>query len=136
AAVTMTQERTRSALIIDDQGRLVGILSLEDIKRTLSLRQNIPNLPPEIHGTLSTQKLIDICTTDILYAWVDEPLSEALNRMALRGLHQLPVVSRENPDFILGLLEFRELELTCNITAITKALHSYLPVLPVTDIEV
>jgi CBS domain-containing protein len=135
AAVAMTQERTRSALIIDDGGRLVGILSLEDIKRTLSLWQNIANLPPEIHGTLSTQKLIDICTTDILYAWVDEPLSEALNRMALRGLHQLPVVARENPDFILGLLEFRELELTCNITAITKALHSYLPVIPVNDIN-
>jgi hypothetical protein len=45
------------------------------------------------------------------------------------------VVARENPDFILGLLEFRELELTCNITAITKALHSYLPVIPVNDIN-
>ena len=133
AALVMTRERTRSALIIDDAGQLVGILSVEDIKHTLSLWQNLPNSSTEIHRTLSSQKLIDICTTDILYAWVDEPLSEALDRMALRGLHQLPVVARENPDCILGLLEREQIELTCNLTAITKALHQYLPVLPITD---
>ncbi len=133
AAVEMTRERTRSALIIDDGGKLVGILSLEDIKRTLTLWQNLPNSSPEIQEYLSSQRLIDICTTDILYAWVDEPLSEALDRMALRGLHQLPVVAKEYPDCILGLLEREQIELTCNLTAITKALHQYLPVLPVTD---
>jgi H+/Cl- antiporter ClcA len=130
AAVAMTQNRTRSSLIIDDAGKLVGILSLEDIKRTLSLWQNLPDSSAELQGILSSQKLIDICTTDILYGWEDEPLSEALDRMALRGLHQLPVVARDNPDCILGLLEREQIELTCNLTAITKALDQYLPVIP------
>ena len=134
AAVVMTRERIRSALIIDDDaGKLVGILSLEDIKRTLALWQNLPNSSTEIQEYLSSQKLIDICTTDILYAWEDEPLSEALDRMALRGLHQLPVVAKDNPDFILGLLEREQIELTCNLTAITKVLHQYLPVITTTE---
>jgi H+/Cl- antiporter ClcA/CBS domain-containing protein len=134
AAVVMTRERIRSALIIDDDaGKLVGILSLEDIKRTLALWQNLPNSSTEIQEYLSSQKLIDICTTDILYAWEDEPLSEALDRMALRGLHQLPVVAKDNPDCILGLLEREQIELTCNLTAITKVLHQYLPVITTTE---
>ncbi|MDD1414630.1 chloride channel protein [Dolichospermum sp. ST_con] len=134
AAVIMTRGRIRSTLIIDDDtGKLVGILSLEDIKRTLFICQNLPNSSTEIQEYLSTQKLIDICTTDILYARDDEPLSEALDRMALRGLHQLPVVAKDNPDFILGLLEREQIELTCNLTAITKVLHQYLPVIPTTE---
>ncbi|MTJ14129.1 chloride channel protein [Anabaena sp. UHCC 0187] len=134
AAMAMTRERIRSALIIDDDaGKLVGILSLEDIKHTLSLWQNLPNSSTEIQEYLSSQRLIDICTTDILYAWEDEPLSEALDRMALRGLHQLPVVAKDNPDFILGLLEREQIELTCNLTAITKVLHQYLPAISTTE---
>ena len=134
AAVAITRERIRSALIIDDNdGKIVGILSLEDIKRTLSIWQNLPNSPTEIQEYLSSQKLIDICTTDILYAWDDEPVSEALDRMALRGLHQLPVVAKDNPDFILGLLEREQIELTCNLTAITKILHQYSPVIPTAE---
>ena len=88
---------------------------------------------PEIQEYLSSQKLIDICTTDILYAWDDELVSEALDRMALRGLHQLPVVAKDNPDFILGLLEREQIELTCNLTAITKILHQYSPVIPTAE---
>ncbi|MBD2385867.1 chloride channel protein [Cylindrospermum sp. FACHB-282] len=136
AAVEMTRDRTRSALVIDDAEQLVGILSLEDINRTLSLWQTYPNSPPDIHDNLSSQTLIDICTTEILYAWHDEPLSEALDRMAVRGLHQLPVVERDNPDRILGLLEREQIALTCNLAFTRKALRRYLPVLPTTDIVI
>jgi hypothetical protein len=45
--------------------------------------------------------------------------------MALRGLHQLPVVAKDNPDCILGLLEREQIELACNLTAITKVLDQY-----------
>ncbi|AFZ23178.1 chloride channel protein EriC [Cylindrospermum stagnale PCC 7417] len=134
AAVEMTRDRTRSALVIDDAEQLVGILSLENINRALSLWQNYPNSPPENPGDLSSQTLIDICTTEILYAWHDEPLSEALDRMAVRGLHQLPVIERDNPDRILGLLEREQIALTCNLAVTRKALRRYLPVLPTTDI--
>jgi CBS domain-containing protein len=118
--------------VIDTVGNLVGIISLEDINRTLSRWQNYPNSASttENHGS---QTLMDICTKEILYAWEDEPLSEALDRMSLRGLHQLPVVARDNPDFILGLLESEQVGLTCNLAATRQALRHYLPILPSTD---
>lgn len=136
AAMEMTRDRTRSALVIDDSEQLVGILTLEDINRALSLWQTHPNSPTEIQDNLSSQNLIDICTTEILYAWQDEPLSEALDRMAVRGLHQLPVVARDNPDRILGLLEREQIALTCNLAVTRRALRHYLPVLPTTDIAI
>jgi H+/Cl- antiporter ClcA len=136
AAMEMIRDRTRTALVIDAAEQLVGILSLEDINRTLSLWENYQNSPTEIQANFSSQALVDICTTDILYAWQDELLSEALDRMALRGLHQLPVVARDNPDCILGLLEKEQIALTCNLAATRKALQHYLPVLPATDIVI
>jgi H+/Cl- antiporter ClcA len=134
AAMEMIRDRSRSALVVNEVGQLVGILSLEDINRTLSVWQNFPDLSIEDRGDLSNQTLIDICTTDILYAWQDEPLSEALDRMALRGLHQLPVVARDNPEQILGLLEREQIALTCNIAVTRKALRHYLPVVTKTDV--
>lgn len=136
AAVEMIRDRTRSALVIDQAEQLVGILSLEDINRALALWQTYPNSPTEIQDNLSSQTLIDICTTEILYAWQDELLSEALDRMNLRGLHQLPVVARDKPDRILGLLEKEQIALTCNLAVTRKALRHYLPILPTTDIVI
>jgi CBS domain-containing protein len=136
AAVEMIRDRVRTALVIDEAEQLVGILSLEDINRALALWQTYPNSLTEIPGNLSSQTLIDICTTEILYAWQDELLSEALDRMSLRGLHQLPVVARDKPDHILGLLEREQIALTCNLAVTRKALRQYLPVLPTTDIVI
>ncbi|MEH1850851.1 MAG: chloride channel protein [Nostoc sp.] len=136
AAVEMTRDRVRSALVIDEAEQLVGILSLEDINRALDLWQTYPNSLTEIPDNLSSQTLIDICTTEILYAWQDELLSEALDRMSLRGLHQLPVIARDKPDLILGLLEKEQIALTCNLAVTRKALRHYLPVLPTTDIAI
>ncbi|AFZ58951.1 chloride channel protein [Anabaena cylindrica FACHB-243] len=136
ASMEMIRDRTRSALVIDASEKLVGILSLDDINRALSFWENYQNSPPEIQANFSSQTLIDICTTDILYAWQDEPLSEALDRMALRGLHQLPVVARDKPDCILGLLEKEQIALTCNLAATRKALQHYLQVLPTTEIVI
>jgi H+/Cl- antiporter ClcA len=129
AALEMTRDRTRSALVVDEEEKLVGIVSLEDINRTVSFWQNYPNQENEIQTNLSAQNLIDICTTEILYAYRDEYLSEALERMAVRGLHQLPVVAKDNHERILGLLEREQIALTCNLAVTRKALSHYLPVL-------
>ncbi|MDM9381612.1 chloride channel protein [Chlorogloeopsis sp. ULAP01] len=128
AALEMIRDRTRSALVINEAGQLIGIVSLEDINRVLSAWQNYPDSNSEIKRNLSNQTLKDICTTDIVYAWRDEPLSEALDRMAVRGLHQLPVIAQDNPEQILGLLEREEIALTSKVAAIRRTLCHYLPV--------
>jgi H+/Cl- antiporter ClcA/CBS domain-containing protein len=136
AALDMTRDRCRSALVINEAEQLVGIISLEDINRALSVWQKVSNSQPEIQTNLANQTLIDICTTEILYTYRDEGLSEALDRMSLRGLHQLPVVARDNHDLILGLLEREQIALTCNVAVTRKALHHYLPVLLKTDVVI
>jgi len=134
AAREMIRDRCRSVLVINEAEQLVGILSLEDINRTLSRWENYPISDTEVPSNLSNQTLMDICTTEILYAWRDEPLSEALDRMALRGLHQLPVVARDNHERILGLLEREQITLTCNLAVTRKAIQHYLPVRSTTDL--
>ena len=129
AGLAMTNDRSRSALVFDASQQLVGIVTLEDINRAIALWEKSiaePNLLP-------LSKLIDVCTTDILYAYTDEPLSEALDRMAARGLHQLPVIERDKTEQVLGLLEREQITLTCNIVATRKALNRYLNVLPKTE---
>lgn len=127
AALEMTGDLCRSAIVTNEEGQLVGIVSLEDINRALSVWEKYPNSSHEIRANIANQTLMDICTTDILYAWYDEPLAEALDRMALRGLHQLPVVARDNHERILGLLEREQIVWTCNVAVTRRALRHYLP---------
>ncbi|MBW4609256.1 MAG: chloride channel protein [Hassallia sp. WJT32-NPBG1] len=128
AALEMTRDRQSCALVIDEAERLVGILSLENINRALSVLE-YPNLQGEIQAQISNQSLMEICTTEIVYAYWDEPLSEALDRMSVRGLQQLPVVARDNHERILGLLQKEQIALTCNLAVTRKAIHHYLPVM-------
>jgi predicted transcriptional regulator len=39
-----------------------------------------------------------------LFAYPDELLNEAIARMATRGLHQLPVITRDAPAQVVGVL--------------------------------
>ncbi|MBW4448264.1 MAG: chloride channel protein [Spirirestis rafaelensis WJT71-NPBG6] len=135
AALEMTRDRQSCALVIDEAERLVGILSLENINRALSVLE-YPNLQGEIQAQISNQSLMEICTTEIVYAYCDEPLSEALDRMSVRGLQQLPVVARDNHERILGLLQKEQIALTCNLAVTRKAIHHYLPVMQKTGLAI
>lgn len=140
AGIAPLGHRCRSALVIDEADRLVGIVTLEDINQAISLWEHYAptasalalHHPPDFKadGNLPLSKLIDICSTELLYAYTDEPLCEALDRMAARGLHQLPVVERDNRERVLGLLEREQIALICNLAATRKALSHYLPMSP------
>jgi H+/Cl- antiporter ClcA len=135
AALEMTRDRASSALVIDEAERLMGILSLEDINRALSVWE-YPNSHSEIQAQISNQSVMEICTTEIVYAYWDEPLSEALDRMSVRGLQQLPVVARDNHERILGLLQKEQIAFTCNLAVTRKAIHYYLPVIQKTGLAI
>jgi CBS domain-containing protein len=153
AGLALTSDRCRSALVIDEAEDLVGIITLEDINRAIAVWEQYRLTASttasesqrdsafaklyasfsEADSNLPSFKLSDICTTEILYAYTDEPLSEALDRMAARGLHQLPVIERGNREQVLGLLERDQIALTCKVAATHQALHRYLPVTPKTE---
>lgn len=121
AALALTTAQCRSALVVDDVGQLIGLVTLQDINRSLILAktESLNNLPP-------TQQLATICTREILSAYPDEILADALDRMGARGLHQLPVVERDNPSRVLGVLEQESIELACNLAATKEVVRQHL----------
>lgn len=130
AGLTLTQGRSYSALVFDASDRLMGIVSLQDIERAIALGER-----PGSSGVESDsgavpwmeQAIAEICTLEVLYAYPDELLSEALDRMAARGLRQLPVVDPDDPHRVLGLLDREGISLAGNVAAVSEALAPYTP---------
>lgn len=137
AGLKLIQGHHRSGLVLNQSGELVGIVTLQDINRIVSLaekgvgwQKQDAAVPPTqadlVAEHLANQKIGTFCTVEILYAYEDEPVAEALDRMAARGLHQLPVVSRNNPHQVLGLLEREGVALACAITLTNEVLSRHL----------
>jgi predicted transcriptional regulator len=88
----------------------MGIVTIEDINRVLSNTSQIP---------LQDRLLSEICSQPIIYAHPEEIVATALDRMAGRGLHQLPVVAKEKPTEIVGVLDRESIGMACSM-AITR----------------
>jgi CBS domain-containing protein len=127
AGLMLTRHQARSVLVVNEAYELIGIVTLQDIRRAVSRWEKDSDasvhLPSE--GTTS-QTLGEICTKDLLYAYQDEPTSEALARMATRGLRQLPVVDRNDPTHILGLLEQEKVSLVFSLEMTQQLLQPYI----------
>jgi len=124
AGVSLTNHNCHTALVVDDQEQLIGLVTLQDINRAIARAET------SLSGyNIFDQKLADICTREILYAYEDESLADALSRMAARGLHQLPVVAQDNPQQVLGLLEQEGINLACAVAVTHQAINRYLPML-------
>jgi H+/Cl- antiporter ClcA/predicted transcriptional regulator len=104
----------RSALVVDDEQLTIGIVTIEDINRGLS---NSPGSAPELlpHNRL----LSDICSQPIIYTYPEEIVATALAKMAGRGLHQLPVIAKETPTEVVGVLDRENISMACSL-AITR----------------
>jgi len=84
--------RRQGTLVVDDQSRLVGIITRGDIVR--ALRQN--------HKEEMTVE--QACSKNLVSAFPDEPLHAALTKMLERNVGRLPVVDRDQPRRIVGYL--------------------------------
>jgi H+/Cl- antiporter ClcA/CBS domain-containing protein len=107
-------KNVRSALVMDDHQLIVGIVTIEDINRALS---NSPESAPEL---LPQNRLLsDICSQPIIYTHPEEIVANALAKMAGRGLHQLPVIVKEKPTEVVGVLDRENISMACSL-AITR----------------
>ncbi len=86
AADLLARSRRHGMPVTDAEGNLSGILTVQDIERT--------------QGETVSQA----CTRHPETAYPDESLSAALRRMSRRDVGRLPVVSREDPRKLLGVL--------------------------------
>ncbi len=85
--------------VVDEKGELWGIVSITDYRNAL---RPDGTLPPGL-------KVRDIATRDVIVAYPDEPVRAVLQRMAPRDLSRVPVVSRDNPRKLLGLVRRNEI---------------------------
>jgi CBS domain-containing protein len=116
AGTRLVGDRCRSALIMNDE-TIVGILTLQDFYRQLLKAKSEPGIETDLY-----QPVEKICTTEILYVYADELLSDAIARMSARGLQQLPVVTREQPYRLLGLLDSEDIALARTLAKVREAL--------------
>jgi CIC family chloride channel protein len=79
--------------VLDEKDRLRGIVTLQDLERVTRGGKRPP-------GATVGQ----ICTLNPLVAYPDEPLWAALKRIGTRDIGRLPVISRENPTKLVGLI--------------------------------
>ena len=80
--------------VLDDKEHLWGIVSLQDIERTMS-QEGVK---------IRSLKVGDVATTDPVTVFADEPIWTAIQKMAPRDLARLPVVSRSSEKQLLGLI--------------------------------
>jgi CIC family chloride channel protein len=90
AVRAMAAER-RQALPVVDRGRLVGIVTVADLERGSEAGQG-------------ARTVGEITVRDLLVAYPQDSLREAVRRMSQAGVGQLLVVEPERPDRLLGVL--------------------------------
>jgi H+/Cl- antiporter ClcA/predicted transcriptional regulator len=126
AGWSLTEHHLHSALIVDHQEQLLGIVTLQDINRSITRWEHAQVKVCDLDQSLQAQKIGEICTKELLYAYQDELVAEARDRMAARGIHQLPVIDRNLPHQILGLLEREDIDLAYNLALTRSGLLPYL----------
>lgn len=85
----MTEQRVHGIPVLARNGELYGIVTMHDIRDSDIDRK---------------EKIGDVCVRDLLVTYPDETIGAALRRMSVRDIGRMPVVSRENPKLLVGLL--------------------------------
>ena len=78
--------------VLDEKGELFGIVTLQDLARARD------------RGAWETRQVRDIATRSVLTVHPDEPMWVALKRLGTRDVGRLPVVDRQDPHRLLGMI--------------------------------
>jgi len=78
-------------MVVNDQDELVGVITLQDLERCLSNREDCKDL-----------NVADVMTRSMLMTYPDDTIGDALHRMAVRDVGRMPVVDRRDPKKLLG----------------------------------
>jgi len=96
AAAQMQENRVGSLVVVDDEGRLVGILTTTDFVDIVARSK------PKAETTVERYMTTDVITTD-----AQTTIQEAADVMLEHGFHHLPVVDDE--DGVIGMISTTDL---------------------------
>jgi CIC family chloride channel protein len=96
--------------VVDNDSRLVGMVSLRDYDKALE------------NKNLDGRYVMDIATIgNLLIAYADEPLGQAIQRLGVRGINKMPVVKREDPERVIGVIRRSDIVKAYNVALVRKA---------------
>jgi chloride channel protein, CIC family len=96
--------------VINKDGSLFGVVSLEDYRRAT-------NGGPELAESLLVK---DIATRDVVSVYPDETVGIALGRMAPRDISRLPVVARDDPRQLVGVVRRNDIVRAYDVGALRR----------------
>ncbi len=91
-ADTFARTRHHGFPVLDQDGVLLGVVTIQDLERAAAGR------------SLSDLTVADITQRDVVTVYPDEPLSKALRLMSDQDWGRIPVVDRDDPERLVGLL--------------------------------
>ncbi len=106
----LNRTRRHGLAVLDRQGKLWGIVTVSDLERSIN------------NGFPLSTTTVDRIATPSEKLWItypDENIGEALNKMSRNGFGRLPVVSRDDPKHLIGLVQRRDVIEAYNL-ALTK----------------
>jgi CIC family chloride channel protein len=78
--------------VLNGDGGLFGVVTIQDLERARE------------RGPIEGMYVHDIATRSVLTAYPDEPVWTALRRLGTRDVGRLPVVDRQNPQRLVGII--------------------------------
>ncbi|HTP10161.1 MAG TPA: chloride channel protein [Anaerolineae bacterium] len=109
AADVFLRTRHHGLPVVNSAGELVGLLTVQDIERV------------QTNGGIVNQTVGEVCTRDLLVTYPDETIGAALRRMGARDVGRLPVVVRDNPRQLIGILRRTDLVRAYDIALTRRA---------------
>jgi CIC family chloride channel protein len=95
--------------VVDGDGELVGVVSLQDLERALA------------DGSVEGKTVADIATTEgLLVAFPHEPMWAALRRLGARDISRLPVVAEPGSRELLGVVRRRDIVRAYNVAIVRR----------------
>lgn len=95
--------------VLNADGELFGVLALEDLERS---RLNPGDESPTVGS---------VCTRRPVLAYADEPLAQAVRRMSRADVGRLPVVDRQQPSHLVGMLRRSDVVRAYNLAVTRRA---------------
>jgi CIC family chloride channel protein len=96
AAAFFQRSRHHGAPVLDESGRLLGVFTIQDLE----------NVEP---ADWENRTIREACSREIIVAYPDETAGAVLNRMGFHDIGRMPIVSRDDPGLLIGLVRRADL---------------------------
>ncbi len=118
-ALRLMAEKDVGALLVKEQGRLVGIVTERDVARKMVLEGRPCESTP----------VRDIMTDRVIYVNLEQTIDECMALMTERRLRHLPVIEGER---VIGMISIRDViaQLIAEKAFLIEQLESYIYTIP------